>query len=80
MLMLIVSIAQAQHCSDNINTVTTDWRSPLSLNTWDWTTPYWEVKYRNAIGQTIYLTDLLSPFYDTQNLNTTLHKPLQNEK
>ena len=53
------------NCVDQVKTTT-----PTSA-LWDWTGQYWEVKYRNAIGQTIHLTDLLSPFYNTQNLNTS---------
>ena len=49
-LVFLANMANAQtHCSDNINTVTTDWRSPLSLNQWDWTALTYDLYIKNRI-------------------------------
>ena len=70
-LISIYTNIQAQHCSQTINTVTTDWRSTAggNTNTFDWT--------RNIYSGDVWIadpddpnnvdTDIPSPFYDDAN-------------
>lgn len=60
--MLLTYTTQAQvHCSDQINTVTTDWRvpAPLSTNQWNWTTNYFEAHVKNPNYRVL---EIPSPF------------------
>ncbi len=51
------SLYAQQHCSKNINTISTDWRNPNSQNSWDWTTETFNNIYiktgNNQLNQSI---------------------------
>ena len=42
-IFLIKYITCLGQCSNAINTISTDWNNPLSLNTWNWTQNYFDV-------------------------------------
>ncbi|MFC7670489.1 hypothetical protein ACFQT0_26270 [Hymenobacter humi] len=64
--LLASHMSRAQLCQDNINTVTTQWNSPASNNTWNWTAQFFTDAYIKNRPQP---TTIASPFYSP---NSTL--------
>lgn len=58
-VFVIVCKAQ-QHCSDTINTITTDWNSDQSNNNWNWTQEFFNDAY---IKNRTLPSTIRSPFY-----------------
>lgn len=56
------ALAQGFCFEEEPRTVTTDWRSPLSTNTWDWTARSSDYEYNDMFigGQSVTRT---APFY-----------------
>jgi len=52
-------------CSNTINTITTNWASPQSINQWDWTQQFFNDMYIDQDGTTGAAMPVQSPFYST---------------
>jgi len=69
-ILIIISLmignfsVNAQHCWENINTETTDWRETNSNNTWNWTQEFFSDLYINLRSNPV---TVVSPFWTPQS-------------